>query len=123
MTGQLSNDWVLFRYADILLTKAEAVARKATNWNDPAALAIVNEIRTMHGGVDPYATMTAATFLAERGREMFFETTRRQDMIRFGTYNAAFRFHPADASAHVNIFPIPESVLNANKNLTQNPGY
>ncbi|MFC0772093.1 RagB/SusD family nutrient uptake outer membrane protein [Terrimonas alba] len=123
MTGQLSNDWVLFRYADILLTKAEAVARKATNWNDPAALAIVNEIRTMHGGVDPYVTMTAGTFLAERGREMFFETTRRQDMIRFGTYNAAFRFHPADGSTHVNIFPIPESVLNANKNLTQNPGY
>jgi starch-binding outer membrane protein, SusD/RagB family len=123
MTGQLSNDWVLFRYADILLTKAEAVARKATNWNDPAALAIVNEIRTMHGGVTPYVTMTAGTFLAERGREMFFETTRRQDMIRFGTYNAAFKFHPADASTHVNIFPIPESVINANKNLKQNPGY
>lgn len=123
MTGQLSNDLVLFRYADVLLTKAEAVARKATNWNDPTALAIVNDIRTTHGGVTPYVTMTAGTFLAERGREMFFETTRRQDMIRFGTYNSAFRFHPADASQHVNLFPIPESVLNANKNLTQNPGY
>jgi hypothetical protein len=123
MTGQLSNDWVLFRYADVLLTKAEALARKASNWNDPGALGIVNEIRTTHGGVDPYVTMTAATFLAERGREMFFETTRRQDMIRFGIYNSAFRFHPADADAHVNIFPIPESVLNANKNLHQNPGY
>ena len=49
------------------LTKAEAVARKAANWNDATALAIVNQIRTIHGGVDPYATMTAATFLAERG--------------------------------------------------------
>ena len=123
MTGQLSNDWVIFRYADILLTKAEAVARKATNWNDPTAIGIVNQIRTTHGGVTPYITMTAATFLAERGREMFFETTRRQDMIRFGTYNSAFQFHPADASTHVNLFPIPESVLNANKNLKQNPGY
>ncbi len=123
MTGQLSNDLVLFRYADILLTKAEAAARKSANWNDPTALALVNQIRTIHGGVDPYATMTAASFLAERGREMFFETTRRQDQIRFGTYNSAFRFHPADPSTHVNIFPIPESVLNANKNLKQNPGY
>ena len=123
MTGQLSNDWVIFRYADVLLTKAEALARKAANWNDPAALAIVNQIRTIHGGVDPYATMTAATFLAERGREMFFEATRRQDQIRFGTYNSAFRFHPADPDAHVNLFPIPESVLNANQNLQQNPGY
>ncbi len=123
MTGQLSNDWVLLRYADILLTKAEAVARKNTNWNDPTALSIVNQIRTVHGGVDPYVTMDADKFLAERGREMFFETTRRQDMIRFGTYNSAFRFHPADASNHVNLFPIPETVLNANKNLKQNPGY
>ena len=83
MTGQLSNDYVLFRYADILLTKAEALARKAANWNDPTALALVNQIRTIHGGVDPYATMTAATFLAERGREMFFEATRRQDHDTF----------------------------------------
>ncbi|WP_132055547.1 RagB/SusD family nutrient uptake outer membrane protein [Pseudocnuella soli] len=123
MTGQLSNDWIIFRYADILLTKAEAVARKNAAWNHPTALQLVNEIRTKHGGVDAYTTMTAQTFLAERGREMFFETTRRQDMIRFGTYNSAFRFHPADASAHVNLFPIPETVLNANKNLKQNPGY
>jgi hypothetical protein len=123
MTGQLSNDLVLFRYADILLTKAEALARKANNWSEPTALAMVNQIRTIHGGVTPYVTMTAATFLAERGREMFFECTRRQDQIRFGTYNAAHRFHPADASTHVNLFPIPESVLNANKNLKQNPGY
>jgi hypothetical protein len=101
MTGQLSNDWVLFRYADILLTKAEALARKAGNWNDPTALALVNQIRTVHGGVTPYTTMTAQTFLDERGREMFFEATRRQDQIRFGTYNKAFMFHPADADAHV----------------------
>jgi starch-binding outer membrane protein, SusD/RagB family len=123
MTGQLSNDWVIFRYADIMLTKAEALARKAANWNDPTALALVNQIRTMHGGVDPFVTMDAEKFLAERGREMFFETTRRQDQIRFGTYNSAFRFHPADPDTHVNLFPLPESVLNANKNLQQNPGY
>jgi hypothetical protein len=123
MTGQLSNDWVIFRFADILLTKAEALARKNANWNEPTALAMVNQIRTMHGGVDPFVTMDANSFLAERGREMFFETTRRQDQIRFGTYNSAHRFHPADPSDHVNIFPIPESVLNANKNLKQNLGY
>ncbi len=123
MTQNLSNDFAIFRYADMLLMKAEAVARKSANWADPISLAIVNQIRTQHGGVTAYATMTAQTFLAERGREMFAECWRRQDMIRFGIYNAAFRFHPADASTHVNIFPIPESQLNANKNLVQNPGY
>lgn len=130
-TGNLSNDYAIFRYADILLTKAEAVARKASNWNDGIALALVNQIRTTHGGVDAYATMDAEKFFAERGREMFAESTRRQDMIRFGKYNSAFRFHDADPADnlgpaginHLNVFPIPATQINANKNLKQNPGY
>jgi starch-binding outer membrane protein, SusD/RagB family len=123
MTPDLDNDFAIYRYADVLLMKAEATARKSNNWNDPVALALVNQIRTQHGGVTAYATMTAATFLAERGREMFFEGFRRQDMIRFGTYNSAFQFHSADADTHVNLFPIPATQINANKNLKQNPGY
>ncbi|MEP6728079.1 MAG: RagB/SusD family nutrient uptake outer membrane protein [Bacteroidota bacterium] len=129
--GSISNDYCIFRYADIILTKAEAAARKSNNWNDPVALAIVNQVRTLHGGVDPYATMDANKFLAERAREMFMECTKRQDMIRFGTYNNAYRFHPADAPDatgpnginHLNVFPIPADQINANKNLKQNPGY
>ena len=61
--------------------------------------------------------------MAERGREMFWEAVRRQDMIRFGVYTDEFQFHPADPSPHVKIFPIPESQINANPNLQQNPGY
>ncbi|WP_207632891.1 RagB/SusD family nutrient uptake outer membrane protein [Foetidibacter luteolus] len=129
-TGNLSNDYCIFRYADILLTKAEALARK-NGWGDAVALALVNQIRTTHGGVDPYASLDANKFLAERGREMFAETTRRQDLIRFGKYNDAYRFHAADpvdnlgpnGINHLNVFPIPATQLNANKNLKQNPGY
>jgi hypothetical protein len=136
MTSDMDNDFAIFRYADILLTLAEATARKSGNWNDGVALALVNQIRTTHGGVTPYSTMTAATFLAERGRETFAEAWRRQDMIRFGVYNTAFGFHGADAADnlliggpgnaginHLNVFPIPDVQLNANKNLHQNPGY
>ena len=123
MTSNLNNDYVIFRYADILLMKAEAVARKNNNWNDLIALSIVNQIRTTHGGVTPFTTMTDETFLAERGRELFYEVVRRQDLLRFGKYNNSFRFHPQDASQHVNIFPIPANQINANKNLKQNPGY
>lgn len=130
-TGNLSNDYCIFRYADILLTKAEALCRKSNNWNDPIALALINQIRTLHGGVDVYTSMTADKFLAERGREMFAEATRRQDMIRFGNYNSEFRFHaqdPADNLGpnginHLNVFPIPATQINANQNLKQNPGY
>lgn len=122
MTANMDNDWPIFRYADVLLMKAEATARKNNNWNDPVTLALVNQLRA-RADVTPLASLTAATFAAERGREMFIECFKRQDMIRFGTYNSAWRFHPADADTHVNIFPIPETQLNANKNLTQNPGY
>ena len=122
-TSNMDNDFAVFRYADILMTKAEATARKNANWNDASVLAVVNQIRTQHGGVTPFATLTAAQFLAERGREMFAEGWRRQDMIRFGVYNGAFQWHAADADAHVNIFPIPDAQINANKNLKQNPGY
>jgi len=130
-TGNLDNDYCIFRYADILLLKAEATCRKNNNWNDPVALATVNQVRTLHGGVDPYSSMTSDLFLAERGREMFAEATRRQDLIRFGKYNGASRFRPADPADnlgpnginHVNVFPIPATQINANKNLKQNPGY
>ena len=130
-TGNLDNDYCIFRYADILLTKAEAICRKSSNWNDPVALAMVNQIRTVHGGVDAYTTMTSDLFLAERGREMFAETTRRQDLIRWGKYNDAYRFHDQDPTDnlgpnginHLNVFPIPATQINANKNLKQNPGY
>lgn len=131
MTESLDNDFQIFRYADVLLMKAEALARKANNWNDGTAMALVNQIRTQHGGVDEYTTMTAQNFLAERGREMFFEGWRRQDMIRFGTYNGTYQFHEADPADnlgpnginHLNVFPIPATQINANKNLHQNPGY
>ncbi len=130
-TGNLDNDYCIYRYTDILLLRAEALCRKNSNWNDPIALAIVNQVRTLHGGVDPYTSMTEDKFLAERGREMFAEATRRSDLIRFGRYNDAYRFHPQDPGDnagpnginHVNIFPIPATQINANKNLKQNPGY
>lgn len=129
--GQLSNDYQIFRFADVLLMKAEAIARKNENWNDPATVDIINTIRTLHGGVDAFATVDEEKFLAERGREMFAESTRRTDLIRFGKYNDAWKFHDADpvdelgpnGINHLNIYPIPAVQINANKNLKQNPGY
>ena len=122
MTSELDNDFAIFRYTDILLVKAEATARIAGNWSDPAALAIVNQIRTTHGGVAEWTSMTADQFLAERGRELAFEGWRRQDLIRFGSFQAK-RLFQDEGAATKNLYPIPATQLNANKNLTQNPGY
>jgi starch-binding outer membrane protein, SusD/RagB family len=125
MNYNLDNDMAIFRLADILFMKAEAMARIEGNWSAPAVISIVNEIRLKHGGagLTPLNSLTAQSFLQERSRELAFESVKRQDMIRFGTFNAGRQFNDPDPSPHVNIFPIPADQLNANPNLKQNPGY
>jgi hypothetical protein len=94
----------------------------------------VNQIRA-RAGVDPYTDLTdwptsptpdntiyQNKILAERGREMFAELVRRQDLIRFGKFGE--KWWEKDASpATKQLFPIPKAQIDANPNLTQNPGY
>ncbi len=122
----MSNDFVIFRYADVLLMKAEALWRQ--NPGDGEALALVNQIRT-RSGVDPFASLDADKLLAERGRELFWEQVRRQDLIRFEgveggqtRYNDPWQFKPVSESFR-NVAPIPSNQLQTNPNLVQNPGY
>ncbi len=117
-TSNLSNDYPIFRYGDILLIKAESLFRQG---NTADALVLVNQIRE-RAGVEVWDTLTEDMLLSERGREMFAEAIRRQDLIRFGKFNDAWWEKPA-SDPHVNILPIPRSALDANKNLQQNPGY
>lgn len=119
-TPNLSNDFPILRLSDIMLVKAEALFRK--NAGDATALALVNQIRS-RAAVAPLASLTANDLLAERGREMFAEGWRRQDLIRFGKYADARKWKPADAKPCLDIFPIPTAQINANKNLKQNSCY
>jgi hypothetical protein len=118
-TENMSNDFVIFRYSDILLTRAEALWR--INPGDAEALSLVNQIR-VRAEVDPYAALTADNLLAERGREMFAEMTRRQDLIRFGKFNDAW-WEKAASTTTYNLFPIPKAQRDVNPKLQQNPGY
>ncbi|HMO40163.1 MAG TPA: RagB/SusD family nutrient uptake outer membrane protein [Saprospiraceae bacterium] len=117
-TPDLNVDFPIFRYADVLLMKAEAQFRTGASG---AALTLVNQIRE-RAGVAPFTTLTVDNLLAERGREMFYEGWRRQDLIRLGKYNDPWRFKPASTPQR-NIFPIPINQISANPNLQQNPGY
>ena len=119
-TAQLNNDLAVFRYSDVVLMKAEILFRQGQTGGE--ALALVNQIRN-RASVEPFDVLTEDLLLAERGREMFAEQTRRTDLIRFGRYNAPWQFKPQDPSDHVNIFPIPRPQLESNSNLSQNPGY
>ena len=123
MDGKLmDNDWVLFRYADVLLMKAEALLR--TDKVDDA-IDCVNLVRE-RAGADKFDTLTEDMLLDERLREFAWEGLRRQDLIRFGGYGKPWSFRPAlpgEESGFTNLFPIPDDVLALNPNLTQNPGY
>jgi hypothetical protein len=115
----MNNDFPIFRYADVLLMKAEALWRQ--NPSSAEALALVNQVRA-RAGVAPFASLTAQNLLAERGREMFFEGVRRTDMIRFGVFTEARWQKPVQPECK-ELFPIPRSQRDANPNLVQNPCY
>lgn len=116
--NEASNDYVFFRYADVLLMKAEALMRTG---NTPGALLIVNQIRIARKAT-PLATLDLNSLLDERGRELYWEGWRRQDLIRFGKFLQPWQLKPSDNPRNL-LFPIPTSDLAINKNLVQNPGY
>ena len=112
------NEYVIFRFADVLLAKAEALVR--TN-NAAAALPIVNSIRA-RATATPFVTVTLDNLLDERGREMAWEGWRRNDLIRFGKFLNAWQEKAASGPERL-LFPIPNEQLSVNPGLTQNPGY
>ncbi len=122
------NDFVYFRFSDVLLMKAEAIYRGGTPTNavpyGNTALAIVNAIRT-----DPSRDATALSsidlngLLDERGRELWWEGWRRQDLIRFGKFLQPFQEKDYVSPSKYLLFPIPDDQLAVNPYLKQNPGY
>lgn len=118
-TQNMSNDFPIYRYADVLLMRAEALWRQDAG--SAEALDLVNQVRA-RAGVAPFTELTAENLLAERGREMFAETHRRSDQVRFGVFQNAWWERPAQPETK-EIFPIPKQQLDANPNLQQNPGY
>ena len=115
----VNNDYVFFRYADVLLMKAEALVR--TN-AAAAALPIVNSIRTKRLA-SALATVTLDNLLDERGRELYWESWRRQDLIRFGKFLQPFQEKPNTSGKERLVYPIPNAALAVNPNLEQNTGY
>jgi hypothetical protein len=139
-TSELSNDFAVFRYADVLLMKAEALWRQG---NEAEALVLVNQVRA-RAGVPALTTLDGTISFAiedgvvpggelfnEMGREMFAEHNRRQDLIRWGLWNDNDKwtlpfYNPGDViktGDYLKIFPINRAKLDANPNLVQNPGY
>jgi hypothetical protein len=120
--GQSGNDYVWFRYADLLLMKAEAILRGGTDPNGQTVAGIVNNLRTTRGATT-LATIDEAVLLAERGRELYYEGWRRNDLIRFGKFNDPVDQRSTPSAGTKVVFPIPQRAVDTNPNLIQNPGY
>lgn len=118
-SGGASNDFPIYRYADIMLMKAECFVRTG---DAASAKPLVDAIRVRAGLTGLAANPTLTDIYNERGFELSWEGHRRQDMIRFGTFIWAHGLAPA-VDDHYKLFPIPTAALNTNTNLKQNPGY
>jgi hypothetical protein len=116
--GQPNNDYVFMRYSDALMMKAEAIARGGSGTNDVAKL---TALVSRSGQVGTFPT-TLDGIYKERGKELWLEGWRRNDMVRFGTFLAAKQLKPYVSANKYALYPIPSDAL-FNANLSQNPGY
>lgn len=130
-------DFPVFRLPEMYLIYAEAVLRGGTGGTAAQALIYLNLIRARAGAtafnlsdITPAST-GLQNILNERGRELYWEGHRRTDLIRYGllttgTYLWQWKgglSSGTSVSSKYNIFPIPQTNLTSNANLTQNTGY
>ena len=120
------NDIPAIRYADILLSRAEAL----NELSGPTAEAIdlINQVRSRAGvgeleleGFDKDSFRDA--ILQERGWEFWFEMKRREDLLRHDRYIPHARERGKTAENFHRLFPIPQVEIDANELLEQNTGY
>ncbi|WP_282148806.1 RagB/SusD family nutrient uptake outer membrane protein [Algibacter lectus] len=122
------NDWIVLRYADVLLMHTEAILAGGTETTNGNAIDSYMEVRERAGFTDRPSTLTKLELLAERRVELAFENQRLFDLIRF---NEAQSILSAFATANGFTFtstdlllPIPQNEINLSQGvMNQNPGY
>lgn len=141
MTGkyidELGTDNVrVVRYAEVLLNKAEALARSGQG---PAALTIINDLSAARGSARVYDAGSVANVLAERRLELALEGHRLFDLARHGldipnvtVGSPGLRFDGDEDTPDLDdmsygdyrlALPIPNAEMNANPQMVQNKGY
>jgi hypothetical protein len=130
------NNWIISRYADVLLMYAEAVNQGGSATAGTAESAL-NAVRT-RAGIPNVAGLSQGALIdsikVERRREFAFEGQRWFDLVRWGQLDATIRaktqnmqvWQPGETTVHganSNVFPIPQTEINNNHLLTQNTGW
>lgn len=112
-----SGKYILMRYAEAYLMKAEAELRGG---NAAGALTTVNNLRTARGAT-ALASLTEANLFDEIGRELYWEGGKRTTEIRFSKFTTGQGASVKEA--YTVLYPIPSAALVSNPNLVQNDGY
>lgn len=125
------NNWIVIRYADVLLLYAEALYKQGKTQE---ALKEVNKVRLRAGLSEWPSTLSAEQTLAaiklERRLELCYEGHRWPDLVRWGDYltvmnafKANYKVSAMLPDEHDKLFPIPNRERVINPDLTQNTGY
>jgi len=113
------NNWIVFRYADVLLMMAEAMGES------PGAYELINQVRT-RAGLGSIDASSPGSFedklLQERRVELAFENHRWADLLRFGKAEAIMAAQGKPVNGKL-LFAIPQREIDLNSNFSQNPGY
>lgn len=127
-----ATDFPFYRLSDAYLMYAELAIRGAAGTSMSDALTYVNDVRTRsNADAVGMSDLTLDFILDERARELNLEGMRRSDLIRFNKFTGGSYIWPwkggtasgSSISDDYKLFPIPATALQANPNLTQNPGY
>ena len=113
----LANDYVFFRLTDAYLMLAEIYA----NQNNAAKVKEYIDPIRLRAGVAALPVYDLAAVKTERELEMFYEATRRQDMIRWAIYNNPWEcsWKSQISTSNNNLFPVPKKQIDANDNLNK----
>ncbi|XWW44284.1 RagB/SusD family nutrient uptake outer membrane protein [Fibrella sp. USSR17] len=130
------SDWpinfIVYRYTDILLLKAECILRGATGGTQAEVDAIVNQVR-VRAGLPTVTGVTLTQLLQERRKELIGEGSRWHDLVRSGQIESIITSWIAKEDTQKQmqtfqknyiLYPVPQAELDAKPGLyTQNPGY
>lgn len=118
-----SNDIPVFRYADILLTKAECLIKGATATNGDTPASLINQVRDCASAPHITGNVTMQDLMDERTRELIMEPWRRNDLIRNGMFEGDWGAKTNKKDLWRRLLPIPTNVMDTNTNWSQNEGY
>ncbi len=123
LNGDMENDFAIFRLADVYLMKAEALVRLGQDNAEATRLVNVLRRRAFDNSDKLKSSVTLEDVYMERKHELAWEISARQDMIRFGDFLNPLPGWKPQTNQNRLLFPIPQTALDANPNLVQNPGY